>query len=426
MLQEELWFDGHPLNASSPTIGQFLHHIENLADFSDEERREYAIDHLISSPKKFIKYNAGVKWQDLRKILFQKYRLKLSIKEKLELLKSLVQLDDESIELFYNRCVKCQYVIQDDVEDLIFENDILFRFVIGLKDHIYQQLILKDNLNSLYECYKIAQEVEKDLQLTNNEAKSSPVKVEVVTVKNEPVNDDFDNDFKQELAVLSHEDQDFDDNSFAEPIDDDFGNDVKQDFPTLSHEDQDFEDNAIADDHFENEYTYSPKPKRVRKSVQENTAEESDDYFEYSDQSDNEEEFEFSESREKSYSSESRKQCKICGKNFALLNDLHKHMAVEHNQNAWQCKYCPSKYFSDKRNLRAHLKTQHNEGVEMVRCEFCKTPKSKKVMRKPWANAIHIGLMHPKVNPDNGKLICQLCEDSQDFRPNGLEVHIKL
>ena len=93
---------------------------------------------------------------------------------------------------------------------------------------------------------------------------------------------------------------------------------------------------------------------------------------------------------------------------------------------AWQCKYCPSKYFSDKRNLRAHLKTQHNEGVEMVRCEFCKTPKSKKVMRKPWANAIHIGLMHPKVNPDNGKLICQLCEDSQDFRPNGLEVHIKL
>ena len=204
----ELWFDGHPLNDSSPTIGQFLNHIENIEDFSDEDRKEYAINHLTLSARKFIKYKAHGKWQDLRKVLFLKYQTKLSLKQKIEARKSLVQLDDESIELFYNRCVKCQYLIRDDVEDLIFENDILFSFVIGLKSHIYEQLILKDNLSSLDECFTIAQEVEKSFHFSNiEEANSSPVKLEVVTVKSEPIEDDFDNDFKQDLSTISHEEQ---------------------------------------------------------------------------------------------------------------------------------------------------------------------------------------------------------------------------
>ena len=151
------------------------------------------------------------------------------------------------------------------------------------------------------------------------------------------------------------------------------------------------DDNTLPDEYFEDEDSYSSKPKRVRKSVQENTTEEDENYSGYSDQ--NDEDFDFADSRTSNLS-DSRKQCKICGKDFAFLKELNKHMAEDHNQQAWQCKYCPSKYYADRKGLKGHMKTKHNEWRETVKCEFC--PKTPNIMRTKVANAVHIGLRHSK------------------------------
>ena len=79
---EELWFDGTPLKTSGPAIGQFLKYIESHSNLNDEEKKALATSHLTGSAKKFVKYDVGKSWQDMRKNLFAKYQCKISLKSK--------------------------------------------------------------------------------------------------------------------------------------------------------------------------------------------------------------------------------------------------------------------------------------------------------------------------------------------------------
>ena len=98
---EELWFNGDPLKTSGPSIGQFLNLIDNQPDLTNQEKSAYAISHLTSSVMDDITYSFQGKWQDLRKMLFQKYQAKLAnLMEKINLRKSLIQSESETCHQF--------------------------------------------------------------------------------------------------------------------------------------------------------------------------------------------------------------------------------------------------------------------------------------------------------------------------------------
>ena len=46
------------------------------------------------------------------------------------------QLDTESIEDFYQRCIQSQYLVSDDIRDAAFEREVLLHFLIGLTPFI--------------------------------------------------------------------------------------------------------------------------------------------------------------------------------------------------------------------------------------------------------------------------------------------------
>ena len=55
----------------------------------------------------------------IREKLHRKFKSQLSLRDKVELRRNLVQKMDESIREFFHRCIVCQYVICDDYGDSV-------------------------------------------------------------------------------------------------------------------------------------------------------------------------------------------------------------------------------------------------------------------------------------------------------------------
>ena len=370
----DLCFNGNSLKTFDPSIGQFLNHIENQSDLTSEEKRAYATSHLSLSVKENLQCDGNGKWQDLRKILFRKYRSRLTFKEKIILQKSLLQRDEESVKEFFDRCMKSQYILHDDIEDMLCDNDVVFSFAIGLKDHIHQKLLLNDNIHSVKECLRIALEIEDNFDLKDAAlAESLPMRVEVKTTQIEcktmeessnlaEMNQDEDivNDFEEEMfsdAVNGELTYDSNDQTF-------------QNCDSETNEESDYFSEYTIDD-LENEnnasiLTMQKSTKRKAPSM-----------------------------KNKEY----RRKCTDCGNDFPNLKDLKKHMAADHE----------------------------NKGDKTtIKCEQC--PKTT-FRRSASAHSVHVGLFHPKLDLKNGtgKLLCQICKDSNEcFKPSGLERHIRL
>ena len=114
------------------------------------------------------KNNKSLKWSSLKRFLFDKFKSKLCLKEKIDLRKNLMQRKNENCLEFRKRCVKYQFLLCDDQEDSIFERDILINFVCGLKDDIYYKVILNENISKLDICVKIATDIENSVIENNN------------------------------------------------------------------------------------------------------------------------------------------------------------------------------------------------------------------------------------------------------------------
>lgn len=87
-----------------PTIGQFLHFVENQ-DWEDLEKKEHVNNMLKGPAKQWASKNLqnDMDWDYVKIRLIEHFRSNLSIKEKVKMRKSLVQDYNESCQDFLNR-----------------------------------------------------------------------------------------------------------------------------------------------------------------------------------------------------------------------------------------------------------------------------------------------------------------------------------
>ena len=161
------------------TCGQFISAIETFAyncNFMEVEMKDFCLTKLSESAREFFLKNFNKSWNELKKLMFQKFPVKLTIREKVEIRKGLQQSDTESIDDFYRRCLQAQYFVSDDdVRDVGFEREVLLHFLIGLSPLI-RDLVLATKCSSTVD---FINEAKKYVQVVKEEPPEVNIKVEL-------------------------------------------------------------------------------------------------------------------------------------------------------------------------------------------------------------------------------------------------------
>ena len=88
---------------AAPTMGQFLNFVDSNKDWSHEKKKSYVLEHLSQSALKWTKTNIKdsetVEWKSVKRKLIERFYVKLSIRQKVELRKDLCQRLDESCQV---------------------------------------------------------------------------------------------------------------------------------------------------------------------------------------------------------------------------------------------------------------------------------------------------------------------------------------
>ena len=116
-----------------------------------------------------------------------KFKGKMTIQMKAQLRKSLKQIQEESVQDFYNRCKEAEKLICDEqIHDAAFERDCLLTFLIGLREEL-QLRVMQSEGSSLSDFLQAAIKVE------NNEDEPTKVKSEFFGDEDDDnVQDDLD------------------------------------------------------------------------------------------------------------------------------------------------------------------------------------------------------------------------------------------
>merc|ERR1712156_1375837 len=124
------------------TISQFLDAIEGTENWSDEDKKIYTLNHLKGQAELFSKQyiHMEMNWNDIKIKLFEHFKCQMSIWDKLEMKKNLVQSENETIKDFYNRCVLCQYLVCDDYSETVLDSQIMINFLLGMHKFICDKL----------------------------------------------------------------------------------------------------------------------------------------------------------------------------------------------------------------------------------------------------------------------------------------------
>ena len=168
-------FDGE--FRGSVTCGQFLTSIEDYArkeQLPEQKMKDLCLAKVSGVALDVFQSNIAKSWSDLKSILMEVFAVKLSIKEKVELRKQLKQDATEGIDNFYHRCVQVQYLVSDDVKDIVFEREIMLNFLLGLQPNI-QETVLMSNCSSLFE---FVEEAKKHFVVPKSEYLVTEVKME--------------------------------------------------------------------------------------------------------------------------------------------------------------------------------------------------------------------------------------------------------
>ena len=112
------------------------------------EIKDFCLSKLTESARELFLKNFEKSWNELKILMFEKFPVKLTIREKVDIRKGLQQLDTESIDDFYRRCLQALYFVSDDdVRDSGFEREVLLHFLIGLSPLI-RDLVLASKCSS--------------------------------------------------------------------------------------------------------------------------------------------------------------------------------------------------------------------------------------------------------------------------------------
>ena len=140
---------------------------------------------------------------------------------KIELRRYLHQEETESAQEFHDRCIKGQFMLCDDREDLVFERDILINFISGLREDIYNRVIQLDNISSsLQMCLKKVIEIEEKEaginDIISNEVKYEEIKVEAKYETNDPLINENEYDISNGFLYDHNIDETYNDSKIIE------------------------------------------------------------------------------------------------------------------------------------------------------------------------------------------------------------------
>ena len=442
---DELWFRDAPTKwLLDTTIGQFINTIEYHDDWEDSEKSDFALKHLKGPAQQFAKWflkDKKMEWMIMKEKLYQQFKSKLNIWEKVELRKNLIQLEDESIKDFFHRCVTCQYVICDDYSETVFERDIMINFLLGMRKDIFEELT-KDQLPSekmdLYSCFEevIKLEMVMDYQI-QIELEKMPMEKRnpsenIITKENIKIEPDILNseEFKEEIKSANGSEDYFEDNkpmldndNMVEP-----DKRIEQIVSTNGFEDSDSEAMLNNDEEIELDETISENIKLEHssdtKSYEFNFKEECKSLFKFKC---NFCDFDNSFICKRHLETHIKKQhpnvkkgkkfiCKCCGKSYRDKTDLFRHMKNNHaseelsnKQSITQTKEVKEEPVSD--NSADYNSDENNDNdsdfdydkeiaKRKFKCTQCGDGFSKKRMLE-----LHLKQMHDMVLEKNGNLV---------------------
>ena len=442
---DELWFRDAPTKwLLDTTIGQFINTIESHDDWEDSEKSDFALKHLKGPAQQFAKWflkDKKMEWMIMKEKLYQQFKSKLNIWEKVELRKNLIQLEDESIKDFFHRCVTCQYVICDDYTETVFERDIMINFLLGMRKDIFEELT-KDQLPSekmdLYSCYEevIKLEMVMDYQI-QIELEKMPMEKRnpsenIITKENIKIEADILNseEFKEEIKSANGSEDYFEDNKPMLDYDNMVEPDkrIEQIVSTNGFEDSDSEAMLNNDEEIELDETISENIKLEHssdtKSYEFNFKEECKSLFKFKC---NFCDFDNSFICKRHLETHIKKQhpnvkkgkkfiCKCCGKSYRDKTDLFRHMKNNHaseelsnKQSITQTKEVKEEPVSD--NSADYNSDENNDNdsdfdydkeiaKRKFKCTQCGDGFSKKRMLE-----LHLKQMHDMVLEKNGNLL---------------------
>ena len=442
---DELWFRDAPTKwLLDTTIGQFINTIESHDDWEDSEKSDFALKHLKGPAQQFAKWflkDKKMEWMIMKEKLYQQFKSKLNIWEKVELRKNLIQLEDESIKDFFHRCVTCQYVICDDYSETVFERDIMINFLLGMRKDIFEELTkgqLPSEKMDLYSCYEevIKLEMVMDYQI-QIELEKMPMEKRnpsenIITKENIKIEPDILNseEFKEEIKSANGSEDYFEDNkpmldndNMVEP-----DKRIEQIVSTNGFEDSDSEAMLNNDEEIELDETISENIKLEHssdtKSYEFNFKEECKSLFKFKC---NFCDFDNSFICKRHLETHIKKQhpnvkkgkkfiCKCCGKSYRDKTDLFRHMKNNHaseelsnKQSITQTKEVKEEPVSD--NSADYNSDENNDNdsdfdydkeiaKRKFKCTQCGDGFSKKRMLE-----LHLKQMHDMVLEKNGNLL---------------------
>ena len=443
-MENEFWFCDTS-NGLEYTIGQFIDFIESHNDWHDSEKSSYALCHLKGPAKKFSEKNLKpeMDWKKIKKELHSHFRSHFSLRDKVELLRGLIQKPNESIKDFFNRCISCQYIICDDDVDSVVERDILLSFLLGMQTNVYEEVVCAKYPMNLQNCLKESEKLE--LVLNNScQINLENIKIETNVKQEFGEIEDGNNERRviQRVKVEYSDDENMYLDNFYDISDGNneiHSNEIEAEISCKKEKKRkrkkyDCSDDEDEDPDFDiNDINESPKKKKKKTPLKQLDYNSSDDELDDPD---------FVVDKDE------KTICSLCGGSFNKFY-IEKHMEWSHGIHkndgrkkdgksiVWgtvknyneltqetnttklrNCKHCDVKLRGDK-VYRTHMNNFHPDKI--WKCELCPPRRfstSNGLMTLEQSQQVHKILYHGEKD-DEDRIVCLICKE------NGIEKLLK-
>ncbi len=206
------------------TSGAFVALIDKMVKDEAFDANQSIRDRLTGPALKWYEnLDRSYEWADLKNYLKAAFSPSLSVRQKVQLRKSLRQRESESSKEFLQRCTNAQFAITDDLwkpEDADFQREVLLNFLLGMREEFQDQVISSDNVTT--DGYLLAaMEAEKSFKKNDALLKKLIAKNSISISTAEDNDDEVENDepmIKTEAVDEYSEDGDIDFNTDEEAV----------------------------------------------------------------------------------------------------------------------------------------------------------------------------------------------------------------